>query len=359
MAQTPAIYRAKGDKIDYTPVGAVIAGQVIVLGDIIGVAEKDIPAGDVGSLSVKGSWDLPKTSDAFSQGDDVFWNASGNPVVGTAGTGAADNATGVLIGKAADDAAGTDAYVRTVLTSTVINIATVGGSLTADDITGGDSTLTITGKVGSSSAGGLVSVTGGAGKGTTNVGGAGKTVAGERAVSPGGRAGTGAGRAGVAGTGAGGATAIRGGAGTNDNMNGGAVTIRGGAKHGSGTDGAVVIGDANTSSVTSGKEIRVTQIAAYEVGGNAIGNANQLTEGVAIVSNADNEAAVKLPEAIAGGRVTIRNQSSDSILAVFPSVNDTINGGSANAVFEQDPNTLRHYYALNAVAWFTDAEGNA
>ena len=196
MAQTPAIYRAKGDKIDYTPVGAVIAGQVIVLGDIIGVAEKDIPAGDVGSLSVKGSWDLPKTSDAFSQGDDVFWNASGNPVVGTAGTGAADNATGVLIGKAADDAAETDAYVRTVLTSTVINIATVGGSLTADDITGGDSTLTITGKVGSSSAGGLVSVTGGAGNGTTNVGGAANLVAGQGAVSGAGGVATVAGGAG-------------------------------------------------------------------------------------------------------------------------------------------------------------------
>ena len=89
MAQTPVVYKACGDMIDYTPSGAVTAGDVIVQGTLVGVAKSDIAAGTKGALAVVGIFDVPKdASNLTAIGTAIYWDADGNPVGGTVGSGA-------------------------------------------------------------------------------------------------------------------------------------------------------------------------------------------------------------------------------------------------------------------------------
>ena len=53
MAQTPCVYRQLGDTLDHTPVAAVTAGDVILIGTTITcIAPVDIAAGVKSSISV-------------------------------------------------------------------------------------------------------------------------------------------------------------------------------------------------------------------------------------------------------------------------------------------------------------------
>ena len=47
-----------GDYIDYTPSADLVAGDVVVQGDLIGVAKGDIATGKLGALAVVGVFDL-------------------------------------------------------------------------------------------------------------------------------------------------------------------------------------------------------------------------------------------------------------------------------------------------------------
>jgi len=51
-----------GKAIDHTPSSAVSAGDVVVQGDLIGVAKLDIAANVLGALAVDGVFDLPKAT---------------------------------------------------------------------------------------------------------------------------------------------------------------------------------------------------------------------------------------------------------------------------------------------------------
>ena len=84
-----ADYVQADNSIDYTPVSAVTAGDVIVLGGrLVGVAKVDIAANKLGALAIEGLFDGAKDSSTFAAGDAVYWDADGNPVGGTAGSGA-------------------------------------------------------------------------------------------------------------------------------------------------------------------------------------------------------------------------------------------------------------------------------
>jgi predicted RecA/RadA family phage recombinase len=69
-----------GNSIDYTPSSGgadVSAGDVIVQGDLIGIAKLDIAAGTLGALAVTGVFDLPKTAgvgEAIGAGAKVYWD---------------------------------------------------------------------------------------------------------------------------------------------------------------------------------------------------------------------------------------------------------------------------------------------
>lgn len=75
-----AKYRSEGKVIKYTPVSAVNAGDVVVVGALVGVATEDIAAGAKGSLAIEGVFEFDKTAgsggEAFTAGQLVYWNAT-------------------------------------------------------------------------------------------------------------------------------------------------------------------------------------------------------------------------------------------------------------------------------------------
>lgn len=76
--------------IDYTPSGsAVTGGDVVVLGEIVAIAPVDLADGEKGALQIQGIYRFPKATGAITVGARVYWDADGNPVSGTAGSGAA------------------------------------------------------------------------------------------------------------------------------------------------------------------------------------------------------------------------------------------------------------------------------
>lgn len=100
----------EGHAIDYTPGADVSAGDVVVQGDLVGVAKRDIKSGALGALAVAGVFDFPKASGAavtFSTGAKVYWDDTNDLAVTTDGAGA-----NKLIGKAVADAADADSSVR-------------------------------------------------------------------------------------------------------------------------------------------------------------------------------------------------------------------------------------------------------
>jgi predicted RecA/RadA family phage recombinase len=85
MAQ--AEFVQEGASIDYTPSQAVSAGDVIVQGDLVGVAKLDIAANKLGALAVTGVFDFAKATgggSAIAVGATVYWDDTNNVVTTTA-----------------------------------------------------------------------------------------------------------------------------------------------------------------------------------------------------------------------------------------------------------------------------------
>ncbi len=336
----------EGEYIPYTPVSAVYGGDIVVVGTIPLLAESDIAAAELGNLACEGIWKMPKDSSSFTAGDAVYWDSDGNPVTGTAGTGAASStATGNnLIGFVTADAASGDDYVY-VKASAAKRTATIAGSVTADDITGSDSALGIAGQP--AAQGGAVSVTGGTSSTGGNAGGAVSLVGGTPGATGVGGAASVTGGAGGATSGTGGAVAIAGGAGTNGNANGGAVSVLGGNANGSGTDGVVSVGTSNTSAVNIAAASIATAIggpinesvgASTAAAGTTYADAGALPAGTASVyptTAADDTAGVIIStsDKVTGRRLFIGNGVSNKILKVYAPSGGTINGASANTAF--------------------------
>lgn len=111
MAQTPVTTHSESRAVDYTPSAAVLSGTVVVLGGYIGIPVNDIAANALGSLQIEGIYKVPKTTAAWLVGLPVYWNATGDPDGGTAGSGAANQlGTGVSMGYAVLAAASGDDY---------------------------------------------------------------------------------------------------------------------------------------------------------------------------------------------------------------------------------------------------------
>ena len=97
-----------GNTLDYTPGANVSAGDVVVQGDLVGIAKLDISAGAIGALAVTGVFDVPKASGAgtaIAAGAKVYWNAANKQATTTA-TG------NKYLGKSVRAAADADATVR-------------------------------------------------------------------------------------------------------------------------------------------------------------------------------------------------------------------------------------------------------
>jgi predicted RecA/RadA family phage recombinase len=108
MAQ--AEFVQEGSAIDYTPGSAVTAGDVVVQGDLVGIAKLDIAANALGALAVAGVFDVAKEGGGgvtFAVGANVYWDDTNNVAVATDGGGA-----NKLMGKAVAAAADADTSVR-------------------------------------------------------------------------------------------------------------------------------------------------------------------------------------------------------------------------------------------------------
>lgn len=95
--------------VDFTPTSTVEAGDVVVQGDLVGVAVHKIEANQLGALLVNGQVSVVKGSGAISAGALVYWDAT-NQVATTTATG------NKLMGKAVRAAASGDARVLVLLT---------------------------------------------------------------------------------------------------------------------------------------------------------------------------------------------------------------------------------------------------
>ena len=96
------IYKKDGDAVNYTPVAAVAAGDVVVQGSLVGVAKLPIAAGALGALHVVGVFQFPKatgSSSAITAGALVYWDdsadvatttSSGNTLIGKCTLAGAD-----------------------------------------------------------------------------------------------------------------------------------------------------------------------------------------------------------------------------------------------------------------------------
>jgi len=88
MAAT-AVYLAVGNTVDYTPSTAVTAGDVVVQGELVGVATQAIAANVKGALAVAGVFQFPKATtsgSALTAGAKVYWDAGSSVVTTTVGS---------------------------------------------------------------------------------------------------------------------------------------------------------------------------------------------------------------------------------------------------------------------------------
>ena len=108
-----ARYIHAGKTIDYTPTVDVAALSVIVLGDLVCVANLDIAANTLGALTIEGVFDFPKADGggtAITVGTKLYWDEADQEAK-------ADDEAGAnkYIGKAVASATDDDTLVRAKL----------------------------------------------------------------------------------------------------------------------------------------------------------------------------------------------------------------------------------------------------
>lgn len=91
-----------GDVIDYTAGSAISSNDVVVVGNLIGVAHNDIVSGSVGPVGISGVYELPKVSAAvIGAGETVNWDVSAGAFDDNAATPATGDLTGGCVAVAA------------------------------------------------------------------------------------------------------------------------------------------------------------------------------------------------------------------------------------------------------------------
>lgn len=84
-----------GKVISFTPQSAVVSGQVVVIGQTLGVALTDIAGGVAGEAQIEGVFEVPKVSAAvFGNGETLTWDVSAGAFDDNAATPATGDITG-------------------------------------------------------------------------------------------------------------------------------------------------------------------------------------------------------------------------------------------------------------------------
>ena len=101
-----ARYVQKGDAVDFVPTAAVAAGEIVHLGNLIGVTKLDTEENTLGTISLNGVYDVIKSQGiAFNAGSNVYWDSQGKTAA----------ATGIFIGLAVESAPASADHVRVLL----------------------------------------------------------------------------------------------------------------------------------------------------------------------------------------------------------------------------------------------------
>ena len=114
----------EGLAVDYTPGADVAAGDVVVQGNVVGIAKNpiDYDASETGSLTLSGVFEVVKAEEALATvGASIYWDETGNPYEGTGGTGAATATptSNTFMGYVLVAAASDDETVKILLRSTI------------------------------------------------------------------------------------------------------------------------------------------------------------------------------------------------------------------------------------------------
>lgn len=84
-----ASHRSDGDKLDYTPASAVAAGDIVVLGSLVTMADRPIAAGELGAVLTNGVVTGPcATGVTGAMGSAIKWYATSGVFHDTTGTNA-------------------------------------------------------------------------------------------------------------------------------------------------------------------------------------------------------------------------------------------------------------------------------
>jgi predicted RecA/RadA family phage recombinase len=106
--QMESRFKQKGETIDYTPAAAVICGQVVPVGGLVGIVASDVPANNLGALNITGVYAFDKASaTVFSQWQTVYWDDTNNLAV--------TSPTSIRLGVAVAAAANGDVSVDVLL----------------------------------------------------------------------------------------------------------------------------------------------------------------------------------------------------------------------------------------------------
>lgn len=95
-------YKQEGKVIQHTASANIAAGQVVKIGNLLGVALVDIANGATGSVALEGVFSAPKVSGAvIAKGESLTWDVSAASGAGAFDDNAATPATGDVTGAAA------------------------------------------------------------------------------------------------------------------------------------------------------------------------------------------------------------------------------------------------------------------
>jgi hypothetical protein len=88
--------------------------------------------------------------------------------------------------------------------------------------------------------------------------------------------------------------------------------------------------------------------------GSTQGDAAQLAGGFTLVTAADATKGVKLPAAVAGRVIIIKNaDAANAVLKVYPATDDAINAIAANSAYSMAAKTSMMLVAYDSTTWYT------